>query len=309
MTYIPLAPATRPARLALAADRWHAILADKPELEPAVALQRQLIGIVIALSDTIAQGRLPRLSLPPRYLAAKLRTGVPALTGEPVPLPVPVLRPALVQLCEALGRGGAGEAADHIRTSLDETRLDAGSLLSASLGRDQGAIRQGALHRGLAPDLLWLVAELAVSPFAHALQHSVLASATPESELRAVLDAWHHGYCPLCGSWPALAETTSLRSVLRCSFCALAWERPSSGCAYCLESGNRFVVSVPNEARQDRRLEVCGACGAYLKILDVSGLSPFPLVAIGDLDTMDLDMAAMERGYSRPPLKEFPTHS
>jgi hypothetical protein len=37
----------------------------------------------------------------------------------------------------------------------------------------------------------------------------------------------------------------------------------------------------------------------------VSELSPFPLLAIYDMETMDLDLAAMEHGYSRPALKEF----
>jgi hypothetical protein len=44
-----------------------------------------------------------------------------------------------------------------------------------------------------------------------------------------------------------------------------------------------------------------------MKTVDASELSPFPLIAIADLETMDLDMAAMERGYSRPPLKDFTT--
>ncbi len=42
-----------------------------------------------------------------------------------------------------------------------------------------------------------------------------------------------------------------------------------------------------------------------MKAVDVAELSPFPLVAIADLETMDLDMSAIERGYTRPPLKEF----
>ena len=58
----------------------------------------------------------------------------------------------------------------------------------------------------------------------------------------------------------------------------------------------------------DRRLEVCGACGGYLKTVDVPELSPFPLLAIADMETMDLDLAAMEHGYARPPLEEFVGH-
>jgi len=34
-------------------------------------------------------------------------------------------------------------------------------------------------------------------------------------------------------------------------------------------------------------------------------LSPYPLLSISDIETTDLDVAAMEHGYQRPPLKDF----
>jgi FdhE protein len=305
MPYVALAQPTREARDLAAADRWAALLTLRPELQPAVALQHELLGLVTDLVQLIERGRLPRLSLPPRYLAAKLQRGVPALAGEPIPLPVPLLKPALLALCGALARGGAGEAAEHIRAHLDETRIDAGALLAASLKRDQTAIRTVAMHQGLAPDLVWLVAELAVSPFVYVLQRSVFDRESAHPDLHAALNAWSHGYCPLCGSWPALAEVAASHRVLRCSFCALAWTPNAYACIYCHEHGEKFVTAAPNEERLDRRLEVCGTCGAYLKTIDVPTLTPFPLLAIADLETMDLDMAAMERGYNRPVLKDF----
>jgi FdhE protein len=307
MPYVALAQPTREARDLAAADRWAALLTLRPELQPAVALQHELLGLVTDLVELIERGRLPRLSLPPRYLAAKLQRGVPALAGEPIPLPVPLLKPALLALCGALARGGAGEAAEHIRAHLDETRIDAGALLAASLKRDQTAIRTVAMHQGLAPDLVWLVAELAVSPFVYVLQRSLFDRESVHPDLHAALNAWSHGYCPLCGSWPALAEVAASHRVLRCSFCALAWTPNAYACIYCHEHGEKFVTAAPNEERLDRRLEVCGTCGAYLKTIDVPALTPFPLLAIADLETMDLDMAAMERGYNRPVLKDFAT--
>ena len=174
-------------------------------------------------------------------------------------------------------------------------------LLTASLNRDQEAIREGAVHRGLAPDLVWLVAELAVSPFVNALQRSLLSGV----ELSGALAAWNHGYCPACGSWPAMAEAAGGHRTLRCSFCAAAWELNTYGCIYCGENGEPFVTAAPNEERKDRRIELCKACGSYLKTVDVAELSPFPLLAVADLETMDLDVAAMEHGYSRPPLKSL----
>jgi FdhE protein len=305
MPYAAVPSASPDACLASAQERWDAILLTRPDLRPAIDLQRRLITHVVELTRTIENGRLPRLSLPPKYVAAKLGRGVPVLAGEPIPLPVPLLTGPLLQLCSELAAGGAAEAAEHIRSALESGTIEAGSLLAASLSRDQHAIRQGAVHRGLAPDLVWLVAELAVSPFAHALERALFSGAAIDSAIVAARDGWDRGYCLACGSWPALAEVVGGHRMLRCSFCAAAWELNTYACVYCGEDGEAFVTAAPDEERKDRRVEVCSSCAGYLKTVDVGQLSPFPLLAIADLETMDLDVAAMERGYARPPLKEF----
>lgn len=315
MAYVAVPPETRASREAFARVRWEAIRTARPDLEPAVALQQALVTLIIDLTDTIEHGRLPRLSLPPRYLAAKLRKGIPALTAEPIPLPTAALSPTLLELCDALARGGAGAAAEHIGDAIRSGSMEAGSLLSASLARDQAAIRTGGLHRGLAPDLVWLVSELAVSPFAHALQQSLVRQGPPlegpDDALFVALNAWPHGYCPICGSWPALAECwaeppgSDAHRALRCSFCAFSWSLPALGCTYCGESGDAFATSTPDPSHADRRLETCGSCRSYLKTVDVDRPAPFPLLAIGDLETMDIDMTAMQSGYHRPPLRTF----
>ncbi len=292
--------------LETAEARWSAIRERRPELAPALELQRRLLTLVAELAAGLSGGRVPRLSLPPKYLAAKLARGVPVFAGEPIPLPVPMLAPALLHLCDALADGGAGETATHIREAITTGAIEPGSLLAASLARNQPAIRTGATHRGLAPDLVWLVAELAVSPFVHLLQRMLLAD-TKDDGLRSALDAWSRGYCLACGSWPALAEVAGGHRTLRCSFCSSGWELPTYACIYCEEAGEKFVTAAPDEERKDRRLEVCGACGGYLKTMDVAALSPFPLLSISDIETTDLDIAAMEHGYQRPALKEFAT--
>ena len=304
MPYAPIPTSSR-AKLAESAEkRWQVIGETRPDLAPALALQRQLLGRVMDAAAVLEGGRLPRLSLPPKYLAAKLARGVPAFAGEPIPLPVPALTPMLLQLCDALAAGGAGEAAEHIRQAIAGGSLEAGSLMAGSLHRDQAAMRTAAAHRSLSPDLLWLVAELAVSPFVHALQRLLLGGALAP-ELESALGAWNHGYCPACGSWPAVAEVVGGHRTLRCSFCSAGWELTTYACIYCKESGEPFVTAAPNEERKDRRVEVCSACGGYLKAVDLPELSPFPLLSISDIETTDLDVAAMEHGYARPSLREF----
>jgi FdhE protein len=304
MAYVAVWAGNRGDLLETAERRWTSIRAARPDLAPALELQRTLLTLVIELEQTLNNGRLPRLSLPPKYLAAKLARGVPILAGEPIPLPVPILTPVLQRLCEALAAGGAGDAAVRIGETIRSGQIEPGSLLAASLARNQTAIRTGAAHRGLAPDLVWLVAELAVSPFVHLLQRTLFSSAT-DDRLQIALDAWNHGYCPACGSWPAVAEVVGGHRTLRCSFCASAWELTTYACIYCGESGEKFVTAAPDEERKDRRVEVCSNCGGYLKTVDLPELSPFPLLSISDIETTDLDVAAMEHGYQRPALKDF----
>jgi FdhE protein len=304
MGYVGVLAVKRADLLETAERRWLAISAARPDLAPAVALQRRLVQLMIELGMQLDAGGLPRLSLPPKYLAAKLARGVPMFSGEPIPLPVPVLKPTLLAFCGALAAGGAADAAAHIRDAIDSGNIEVGSLLAASLKRDQTAIRTGATHRGLSPDLVWLVAELAVGPFVHALHRVVLGHADADA-LTTALGSWNRGYCPACGSWPALAEVVGGHRTLRCSFCSSAWELPAYACIYCEEQGAAFVTAAPDEERKDRRVEVCTACGGYLKTIDLPELSPFPLLAISDIETTDLDVAAMEHGYARPALKEF----
>src|SRR5262245_51246096 len=132
MAHVAVSP-TNPADLReMAERRWDALDAARPDLQPAVALQRRLLGIVMDAAAAIEARPLPRFSLPPKYLAAKLTRGVPAFAGEPIPLPVPTLQPALIALCDALAAGGAGDTATHIRDAVETGGMEAGSLLTAS---------------------------------------------------------------------------------------------------------------------------------------------------------------------------------
>src|SRR5437773_11026559 len=102
MPYICIPPAAPSELASLAEERWAASLEVRPELDSAVNLQRRLLSLVIGLDELLSQRRLPRLSLPGRYLAAKLTRGVPALATEPIPLPVATLTDTLLGLCREL---------------------------------------------------------------------------------------------------------------------------------------------------------------------------------------------------------------
>lgn len=215
-------------------------------------------------------------------------------------LPIEPLTTALIEFCEALERAGAGASAAHVTAAIRSRRLDAGSLLNASFARADCDIRDGSIQLDLAPDLVWLVAELAVGPYAYFVQQSLI-----DMLPAGALSTWGRGYCPFCGSWPALAERRADQRAPRCSLCAASWDLADDGCVYCGEHGEAFSVATPDAGHPDRQLETCHACGGYLKALRVEGPIDFPLVAVEDLATSGLDTLAMEGGFRRPPLKKI----
>ncbi len=289
-----------------AEERWGEILAERPDLEPALVLQRALVSRLIATSDTMGSRSLPELEFPARYLTLKLARGIPLLSGERLPVPVPLLAPLLLAFAGDLAAGGAGAAAARVGQVIESGRIEPESLLAASLARDQQAVRTAATQLGLSADLLWLIAELAVSPFAHAVATLLTESlrsddADGEGFASGGLSVWDRGYCPACGCWPVLAELTRHGRLLGCSFCATTWQSPHR-CVYCTEAGEAFSLVAPDAEKPDRMIEVCRACGGYLKAARFDDAIRFPLLAIEDLATVDLDHAALELGFGRPPM-------
>jgi FdhE protein len=115
--------------------------------------------------------------------------------------------------------------------------------------------------------------------------------------------AWDAGYCPICGAWPDLAEIRGLENCrrLRCGQCGADWPGQWLRCHFCGGDDYRQLGAlVLPDPCDSRRVDVCQACGGYIKTMTT--LSPMPPgeVMLHDLATVTLDVTALEHGYRRP---------
>jgi Protein involved in formate dehydrogenase formation len=299
----------------LATAQWAEITRNSPDLAPAVALQQRLLRLMLDASTALEE--VAEAPLTSESICEKWSRGLPAWRNETIAIP-PGLKEILLPICTALAECGAGESALRIRDAIATQGIDADSLLSVSLARNQKAIRTSALHMGFSPDLVWLIGEIGSAPLAHHLSSIVHRRSTgiekgsgslfPESHAKKApgaffaCDLWDHGYCPCCGSWPAFIEADDATHTLRCSYCALGWSVGSHRCVYCGNAGDDFIAAAPDVTHPQRRVELCGKCSGYTKVIDARDPTPFPLLAIADLATIELDQGAMDRGYRRPEL-------
>jgi FdhE protein len=183
-------------------------------------------------------------------------------------------------------------------TSLDPARLTGDrtlTLLGAAVAEDGWRIGALALALGADPGALGAVAALGVMPLLHACRRT-LPTSVPE--------AWAHGYCPVCGGWPTLAEARGVERS-RCFCCARCggdWFAGWLRCPYCGNADHRRSAALVDggAAGTRHRVDTCEACQGYVKTLTVLVATEPAEIALADLRSVSLDLAAIEHGYRRP---------
>lgn len=275
--------ATRLADLARQRPEWHAWL--------------RLLGEALRVLDDPAW-TAPLADAGPERATGLRSTGEPLLNNRVLMADTRRLQRLVHHLAETAASESVAEAA-----SLREYRPSADTavhLVAASVQHDREGIGRLAAAAGVDARALETVAGLAAVPLLQSCGR-LLQSQVPPS--------WSHGYCPICGSWPLLAEFRSLDRTrrLRCGRCGGDWRLNWLCCPYCGETNHeRLGALVLDEQLETLTVETCSSCFGYLKsVTTLQAIPPFELL-LRDLETVDLDIAALDRGYVRPGGAGFP---
>lgn len=218
----------------------------------------------------------------------------PLLDGRTVHVDPGAVRDLLTRLLKAAGSEAparvAARSLGHYRPGGETARR----LVEAAIRYDDPVITATAEAEGVDPAALGTVVRLAAVPLLAACARE-LAGRMP--------DQWPSGYCPVCGSWPLLAELRGVERErsLRCGRCGAAWRTQWLRCTYCGEARHGHLGALAAaDGLESRKAETCATCRHYLKsIAALAPLSHMDLL-LADLDTVELDLAARERGYGRP---------
>lgn len=200
---------------------------------------------------------------------------------------------------QRLLRGLASAAAGSLRGYRPSVQ-DAVELVTAAVRQDSAEVGALAAAAGVDGRALSSVVHLASLPLLQSCGRA-LESRVPRY--------WPDGYCPVCAAWPILAERRGIdRSrQLRCGRCAVEWEAQWLCCVYCGERDHlRLGSLVPEEGGEVLKVEICHSCGGYLKSVATLQRIPAIELLLQDLDTVELDLVAVDRGYGRPERAGFP---
>jgi FdhE protein len=88
---------------------------------------------------------------------------------------------------------------------------------------------------------------------------------------------------------------------LRCGRCGGDWAQPGIRCPYCGVIGHQARAALVSEQDGEaRRVETCLSCRGYLKAISTLRAWPGDEVALADLASIELDLVALDRDFTRP---------
>src|SRR5215813_10427026 len=293
----------QPAEIFSLLDRRVAALKKaRPELEAAIALQELLVRTA---SSAARPPEVAPFPLPRELVTARVRQGVPLLHDRPASVDVHFAADLFSRLVNVLQQRQDDETEPKLSALVATATgggLDPQRLFTEAFVQHRDHLAEMAMHAGVDVDLLLTLSAQAAAPVLRAYAEHLLPLLERVDDGSPDGANWQRGYCPICGGWPVLAELrgVELALFLRCSACVSAWRWRRIACSYCGNEDFRTLRTLQIDGEMRFRISVCERCHGYLKVGNAFDPPPAELLALDDLASVQLDVAAIERGFSRP---------
>lgn len=273
------------------------LVEQRPELGDLAATQAAFVRLAFREPPP-----LPTITIDERHAATKQAGGVPLLRGEPIAWDARWLRDQFLELSQTLARhrssGAAGDlqraAARELQQAVRRGAIDVSALATDVLAGDPAHVTQRAAELDLDVGLVTTLLRWTLLPIMEQLA-IVLA---PLRQSR-----WPHGYCPICGAWPLLAEQRGIEQTrhLRCGLCASDWHTERLLCPFCETRAHADIAYLYEESQEaTQRAVTCERCHGYYKSVATLTALSTPMLFVTDLATLHLDLIALQRAYAAP---------
>lgn len=260
-------------------DTW---LATHSYLQPMASLQQQV---------NTAMSGISAMSPPiPRWdnYSDDFQTGVPLLQSSKAGVDLEPAERMIASLIEKLAS-----------SSLPGGLAEESKALDAELCHERNALRHA---------LAWLICDVAF-PCSYPGLLRYLGWIALSQYLRPLVkafgnwreeDRWLRGYCPTCGSLPAMAQLAGAdparRRLLACGRCSTRWGYQRMDCPFCETKDHHRLAVLAIEGEAGLRIDYCESCHGYLKTYAGEGNES---LLLADWTSIHLDLVARDRGLNR----------
>lgn len=269
-------------------QRLEKLAATKPALADVCQFYTQLYQLFAAAA--------PFLQVDVDLEAAEPRQqqGFPLVSGEMLqidPTSAQTFFANLLQVLRDHGQQGQDEL-QALQIALQTDGIDLQELLRATFERNREPISTFAESIKVQPALLEYCLTTTLGA---ALQRC------REQGLESAVKKWDHGYCPVCGGLPAIAELSGEegKKQLQCSLCGNHWKFHRLTCIHCGNTDHESLAYFTADGEPGCRVDICRKCCGYLKVIDSRERGEGLPLEIEDVATLHLDLLAAKEGFSR----------
>lgn len=133
------------------------------------------------------------------------------------------------------------------------------------------------------------------------IRPSIERGALDLTERFPVPEGWMKGYCPICGSLPALLFSVGEgERRAYCSWCSTRWKLHRLQCPSCDNRHHESLGYLYAESEPSYRIQYCRLCRNYFKLVDTREMLDLPYFPLEEWTTLHLDLLAQRDGWQQP---------
>ena len=266
-----------------------AIKALRPAYKDLLAFYEKLF---LAQEASKKHMRLQPIKIPEDLLAVKRKEKFPLIARKDFTVDIKVSEALLKEICRLANE--ANEVLTHagvkLMDALDKGTVDAPTLLSKTLSEDDIYFDETAKSLEIDKEVLLFMAHGSIRP-SLSLCAGQLATYIDKNTL------WGKGYCPVCGSPPAISILRGEgERFLFCSFCDHEWHSQRIYCPFCENKDQKTLHYFFSEEEEEYRVNVCDKCKRYIKTVDTREIKRSVYPFLEQVATLHLDIIAQNHG-------------
>jgi FdhE protein len=267
--------------------------ADKPAYEEFYPFLEALFLIQAAVKSSL---KLVPLELSSDLVQTKWAEGFPLLRRWEFPLDVEAAETILNQVRDHIPESNHafGNAHTALRQALDRHSEQETEVWRSFLEHDWEPWEEWVHTEGIDMPSLLFLARSCIRPSLEWVAEDIL-------KRFPLPDTWLKGYCPTCGSLPALLflHGEGERKAY-CSWCGTTWGLHRLQCPYCDNRLHESLGYFQLEAEPQYRVHYCRLCKSYFKMIDTRERLDFPYLPLEEWTTLHLDLLAQKDGWKLP---------
>jgi len=249
-------------------------------------------GLFLAQEEIKRKIQLDPPEIAPDLVSIKRKEGFPLATPETFHIDADASQGLLRELCSLVPEtnGLLLDACTRLIDALDRDVLDISDIFQPVLSGNDERLTEVAEKAKVDKVPLIFLAYNAIRP-------SLCLYAEQLSTYLADNKTWSKGYCPVCGTLPAVAILKDEGNrFMVCGFCAHEWAVPRLFCPFCENQDQKQLRYFFSNDEKGLRVDVCDRCKKYIKTIDVRELKRPLYPFLEHVASLHLDMLAQEKG-------------